>query len=915
MAEFINYKLLCEMIESLNAINKTSTDHVSNIRKLIKQINKTKSDLLEGNIELTDEDMITLQDAVDSAVAGNDISFNINVETTSSIKTFQLSGSTDDVNLVFDPSSIEPPEHGTIVQKLWKVKFKDNTTGHVIFSDTSDEDLSHIFTAQLSTSLSTAPNGAVEDLDVTILLDDLKDIKSRDISSLFTNLEKPGLVCRQLRDIDINTDPELQLLTTEQKNNLINAVNVLNSASSDEIEDAQNELQIKAEEAGLYSTSLGPTANLNYSDLKRFKLRKDQDTIVDIVASMPVVSWGSSIKGIPLRNESGPKNKTNRKDDGTSYIVDLGGIDPVIRQGRPNPLPATRYFNNGPLGATATEGALDRYMGGKCLGINTTNEQVSFQTVYRESDGEIKITLEAKTGLWQLDRSTFDHGNKHAYYTVFSASRAPPAGYMGVVFAPKQNRLGRGRGEIASSITLANGISKTGKTFNIQGSDGPLLDEEKKEIPSGLKGLTCDFDGHALDPIDLLKFLQDNSFNKGSQYLTIPANATLETVEDVLIPAGEFVPQITQAIATLMQFANGKYIRDGGPARFQSGLIPFLPGTPAYTPEWHINWIFYNCGDIECEDNTYHIQDVALDGKAESWIRPSHNVSFMPPGPSPSNSQESRYSPAFPDTFDPVQLRCGIKGTKCLDYIKKINGSKNGEISLSMLPSLENENKIFFTEAPPGAMRGWVKFLVVNCPLPVIATVIVENEQVVQSIPTVNTSDCVTCTCDRLDTTISVNGALNPIWLDEDKKGNDTVIGERKLNFKVGDNVIIRATTGTMHGVSLRLDNMTSNVTIDNEKTLEIMQNEVLTEIKEKLEINNEEDLENNVTALTDDLIDFHGGIPITFTQKATINPINFPDGVVIADFTIGEGAEGSSGSVGCTVHGSSMSFKFEVCD
>jgi len=169
---------------------------------------------------------------------------------------------------------------------------------------------------------------------------------------------------------------------------------------------------------------------------------------------------------------------------------------------------------------------------------------------------------------------------------------------MGAVGAPKQNRLGRGRGEIASGVTLANGVSKTGKTFNIQDENGAILDNDNNEVPSELKGLTCHYDGHALDPVDFLEFLETNDFSKGTQYLTIPANATLETVEDVLIPAGQFVPQITQALATLMQFVNGKYIHDGGPARFQAGLIPFMPGTPAYTPEWHINWIVYNCGEI-----------------------------------------------------------------------------------------------------------------------------------------------------------------------------------------------------------------------------------------------------------------------------------------------------------------------------
>jgi hypothetical protein len=77
---------------------------------------------------------------------------------------------------------------------------------------------------------------------------------------------------------------------------------------------------------------------------------------------------------------------------------------------------------------------------------------------------------------------------------------------------------------------------------------------------------------------------------------------------------------------------------------------------------------------------------------------------------------------------------------------------------------------------------------------------------------------------------------------------------------------------------------------------------------------NNEEDLENNFTVLSADIIEFHGGIAVTFAQKATVNPASFPDGVVISDFTIKEGTGGSTGTVACTVHGVSMSFRFSVC-
>lgn len=915
MTDFNNYKLLNTMVESLESVNTSTTNRVSSIRNLIGKINRTKERLLLGAITITEEELAEYQHVVDSAVNGKDIELLKNIETTHDIELFQLGVSTDSVNLDIIPNSLHAPEHGTILQKLWKVSFTDNSTGYVIFSDTSDEVLSSLVNAQLSTALATSPDGAVEDLNLTISVSDIKAAQeSRDLSNLFTGFEKPGLVARQLRDINIDTDPELISLTDQQKTDIKSAVNILNS-TNDENSTAQNQLQVAAEAVGLYSTSLGPTANVEYSDLKKFKLLKEDNTEIIVVASIPVVSWGSSVAGIPVRDGSSIKDKNNRKDSGTSYIIDLGGKDLVIRQGNPNPLPATRFYNNGPKGATEEEGALDRYGGGKCLGLNTTDEEVTFKALHRTGGGLIDIIIPPMSALWKLDRATFDGGNKHAYYTVFAAARPPPAGFMGCVFSPKQLRLGRGRGGAASGVTLANGISKTGKTFNKQDNNGAIL-ENGVEVPSGLKGLTSAFDGHGMHPKDLLKFMQDNSFVKGTNYLTIPVDATIETVEDILIPAGEFVPQITQAVGTLFQFGNGNYISDGGPARFQPGLIPFLPGTQSYTPEWHINFIYYNTGRVECDNVEYLIDNPAIDTTPETWIKPNHNASFGPPGPKPVNSQESGFSPAFPDTFDPVQLRCNIKNTNNREYIDNIKGSKNGEIYLDMLPALERENKIFITEAPGGAMQFWVKWLVVNCPLPLVLTIKQIGEVVVsppQTTPDV-TGNCITCSCDRNATTVSINGDITPIWTDENDEEVDIAISDRVLKFKAGDNIVIRATSGTMHGVGFRSDNVTSNTSIDPNKTLEQMQGEVLTEIKEHFTINNELELEANIAAMTDDLINFHGGIPITFSQKATLNPIAFPDGTIIADFTVKEEAKGSSGKVSCTVHGASMSFLFEIC-
>ena len=924
MSDIDKYKLLCDMLNKLKSVDISTTNQVSDIREIMNRINSIKNGLLLNSIELSEKDMKILESDVDNAISGNKI-VNRDIITSTEIIMYQLNGSKDDVSLQFIPNSTIPPERGIIRQKLWKIKFEDNTTGCAIISDTSNKELSLLFNAQVSTALSTAPNGAVEDLNVTINLSDLQEIvlgnKSRNISNLINGLEKPGLVSRQLRDINIDTDPTLNSLSVGIKSKLKNAIFTLNNASTDEeIIRAESQLETIAKDAGLYSTSIGTFPNLNYSDLKRFKLGIDQNNITTVTLSMPIISWGDPIEGIPIRNSNGPKNKTNRKDDGTSYIVDLGGIDPVIRKGKPNPLPSTRFHNNGPSFATENEGALDRYKGGKSLGINTTDEEVSLQAVHKEIDGEITVIVPPMTALWKIDKASFDLGNRHAYYTVFSASRGPAAEFMGVVLAPKQNRLGRGRGEIASGVTLANGKSKTGKTFNEQDMNGAILDENNNEIPSNLKGVTSDFDGHGMDPVDILIFLENNSFIKGINYLTVPAGATSETVEYVLIPEGQFIPQITEALATLIQFANGKYVQDGGPNRFQAGLIPFMPGTPAYTPEWHINWLFYNAGNVECENNIYRVNNVALDKSPGSWIKPNHNASFGPPGPNSNNNKESGYSPLYPDTFDPVHLRCGLKGVHCVDYINQSKDVNNGEISLEMLPELEENNKIFLTEAPPGAMRGWVKFLVVNCPLPVVATINIVGEEINESNefnePNSTSDNCVTCTCDRSATNVSINGDLNPIWLEnfvEDDKNHTVPIGTRTVKLKVGDNIVVKSTSGTMHGLSLRLDDMESGKTIDN-KSLEVIQDEVLNEIKTKLIINNEDDIENNFIALSDDIISFHGGIPITFSKKSVLNPFNFPDGIVIADFLIKEDDQNISGKVAFTVHCTSMSFKFVVC-
>jgi len=905
---------LCNHRETLKLYNQKTTDNVGLIRDLIREIEQLITGALDDNnaIPISENDLSRYRKAINRIVSCKNLSFVRKVETSTTVKNFQLGGSNDDIWLPYKENSLVPPEKGTIKLKLWKVGLKNNANGFITFSDTSDESFAGLITSQLSTALNDAPPGAVETLDLVVKESELRNLVergSRDLTGIFTQFEQPGLTARQVRDVDVLTDPALQFLTSQQRNSLKQLVDQVNNNNAT-LEQLSNRLT----ELGVYSLALGPHPNHNYSDLKRFQFERENGEIVTVTASIPVISWGESdVSGFPLRKHSDGHVKSNRRDSGTSYIVDLGGHDIVIRQGHPNPLPPHRYFNNGPSWTKPTEGAIDRYMGGKCLGMNTTSSPVTFSIVLQEQVGPIELVVPAFTAIWKLDRATFNFGNEHAYYTVFSSSRPPPAGMMGVVWAPKQNRLGRGRGEIASGVTLANGVSKTGKTFNLQDDNGPILDDNGHEQPSGLKGLTCDYDGHGMAARDLLDYMQKNGFQKGTQYLSIPSNATLETVEDILIPAGQFVPQITASLATLLQFANGKYIQDGGPGRFQSGLIPFLPGTPAYTPEWHINFIHFNIGRVYCDGEIFDVENIAKEQTPEAWIRAEHNASFGPPGPSPDNSRESGFSPAFPDTFHPVQLKCETKGAFGSDYIDRIEGTEDTEISLAMIPTLEQNNHIFITEAPPGALRGWVKFLVVNCPLPVTFSINILNETTEE----VNADDsisggtgCTICNCDREAMTVDINGDLQPLWMDnsQNELTNDSI------KFKVGDNIVIRSTSATLHGVALRLNGLTSGVNGASANTLQTVQDAVLTEIEKFLTVNNKDDLENNVIALSQDVLDFQGGVPITFKQQASVNPVATPDGVSIASLTIKDGASGQTGTVVCTVHGVSMSFKFEIC-
>ncbi|MEH6532321.1 MAG: hypothetical protein V7735_13415 [Photobacterium frigidiphilum] len=144
----------------------------------------------------------------------------------------------------------------------------------------------------------------------------------------------------------------------------------------------------------LTGEALPPVANPDYSPLKRFEWNGKT-----VTANVPFVKWGDG--------------------SGQQLLIDQGGCDPLIRSNPPSPF----FVGNGPINGVdcSSETALERYKGGQVVAID----------------------LEAMTVTMKLHRATYDHPDEIPYYTVFDASKAPPAGFMGVIHAPKLGNLGR----------------------------------------------------------------------------------------------------------------------------------------------------------------------------------------------------------------------------------------------------------------------------------------------------------------------------------------------------------------------------------------------------------------------------------------------------------------------------------------
>ncbi len=146
--------------------------------------------------------------------------------------------------------------------------------------------------------------------------------------------------------------------------------------------------------------ALPPVANPNYSPLKRIEWEGETVTV-----NVPFVKWGDG--------------------RGQQLLIDEGGCDLLIRRNPPSPF----FVGDGPTnGADCfTEEPLDRYKGGQVVELDINED----------------CHPDCGTVTMKLHKATFDHPDKIPYYTVFDASKAPPAGFMGVIYASKMGNIGR----------------------------------------------------------------------------------------------------------------------------------------------------------------------------------------------------------------------------------------------------------------------------------------------------------------------------------------------------------------------------------------------------------------------------------------------------------------------------------------
>ncbi len=228
---------------------------------------------------------------------------------------------------------------------------------------------------------------------------------------------------------------------------------------------------------------LQPAAgNPDYSPIKRITWNDRQ-----IFINAPFIRWGD--------------------EPGQQLVVDKGGCSPLIRSNPPSDL----LEGDGPPGCDSDEAALDRYMGGQVLAINTASEN---QTV------DMK-----------LHASTFNlHDRWTPYYMVFDSSKQASAELLGI---PVVSRF-----------------------------------------------------------------------------------ADIDKSKD--------------AVGGIFQFDNGLAVADGGPHRFQDGIVEYIGASSNYTPLWHVMWLYWNINGVHPDEECNLSEVQTIPEGADCGNRVPPNINYDP---------------------------------------------------------------------------------------------------------------------------------------------------------------------------------------------------------------------------------------------------------------------------------------------
>lgn len=138
-------------------------------------------------------------------------------------------------------------------------------------------------------------------------------------------------------------------------------------------------------------------------------------------------------------------------------------------------------------------------------------------------------------------------------------------------------------------------------------------------------------------------------------------------------------PEVNQGLSSIVEFGNGFEATDGGPARFQPGVISYgEPTWSTYSPILHVTWAFFDCG-----------------GSSQMFLRDS-NVSFgaIPKAGTPS------FDITEPSGFNPFGM--AFDQIVCRDTVVNRAGNNAGIVVRDRLFELARDKSLVITEWPPG---------------------------------------------------------------------------------------------------------------------------------------------------------------------------------------------------------------------